>query len=145
MNETIEIIALIIGITTPVIGGLWFLWKTRKSSIQNNYQTLAQSWTNEGSINGTESMYISLNLTLNNGEIYGSITSPQLERDYDVNVKPGWFSSTLTIGESFGRGVALKAIVKVKITGNRNRLRWQPIEVPPTYTLPKRTELWPST
>ena len=145
MKENLEIIALIIGIATPFAAGLWFLWKKRQSTIQENYNTLAQKWTNEGCINGNESMYILLDLALESGELYGSISSPQLERDYNVNVTPGWFSSTLTIGESFGRGVAIQAIVKVKITGNRNRLKWQPITIPSTYTLPPSTVLWPST
>jgi hypothetical protein len=145
MKEQLEILSLVLGMAGTIIGGIWFIWNKRQSSIQDNYHTLAQTWTNEGAINNTESMFISLNLTLNNGELYGSLTSPQLERDYDVNVKPGWFSSIMTIGESYGRGVAIKAIVKVRIVGNRNRLKWQPIKVPPTYTLPNKTVLWLST
>ena len=100
MKDYLELIALIVGIATPVLGGLWFLWRARTSSIQDNRKTLAQTWTNEGSIGSNESMFIDLILELNSGDLYGSITSPQLDRDYNVNVNTGWFSSKLVIGES---------------------------------------------
>jgi hypothetical protein len=145
MKDYLELIALIVGIATPVLGGLWFLWRARTSSIQDNRKTLAQTWTNEGSIGSNESMFIDLILELNSGDLYGSITSPQLDRDYNVNVNTGWFSSKLVIGESFGRGTLVKATVKVKISGNRNRLVWKPLNVPSRYKLPSKTVLCPYT
>lgn len=144
MKENLEIISLAIGILASVLTGLWFIWNKRKSSIHENYNTLARTWSNEGCVGSTESMFINLNLRLSNGELFGSVSSPEIERDYDVYVTVGWFSSLLTIGESFGRGTFVKATVKVKITGNRNRLEWTPIKVPPQYKLPTKTILWPS-
>ncbi len=143
MKQYLELWALIVSIVTPIIGGAWFIWKKRQSAIQKNYKTLAQAWTNEGDISSKETKYITLKLTLENGELYGSLESPQLERDYEAHVNPGWFSSKLEISELRGRNLIPKATIKIKITGNRNRLKWNAQKLKDVDILPPNTILWP--
>ncbi len=143
MKEYLEIFALSIGIAAPIIGGIWFLWIRRQSSIHKNYQTLAQSWTNEGDILGAETKFITLNLRLDNGDLFGTLESPQLDRFYDVHVFPGWFSSRLEISDLRGRIVEPKGTFRIHISDNRNRLQWKAIKLTDTDILPSRTVLWP--
>ena len=138
MKENLEILTFVMALIVPIVGGLWFIWTRRQSSIQENYQILAKHWSNEGSINSEEPVYVHLKLTLNHGELYGLISSNASGENHDVNVTPGWFSSKLVIRGSYGEGIAV-----IKITGNRNRLQWLSKDVPPGYQLPKCTELWP--
>lgn len=143
MKEKLQLLALVVGIVTPLIGGIWFIWKKRKAAIQKNYKTLAQGWTNEGDIHSTETKYITLNLTLKDGELYGSLESPRLERGYEANVSPGWFTSKLEVSELLGRNLIPKATVRIKIIGNRNRLKWNAKKLHDADVLPEKTILWP--
>lgn len=143
MKENLELLVLIVSIVTPIIGGVWFIWKKRQSAILENYKTLAQVWTNEGDISSKETKYITLKLTLENGELYGSLESPRLERNYEAHVYPGWFSSKLEISELLGRNLISKATIKIKITGNRNRLKWNAQKLKDVDVLPQNTILWP--
>lgn len=143
MKENLELLALILSIVSPIIVGVWFIWKKRQSAILENYKTLAQVWTNEGDISSKETKYITLKLTLENGELYGSLESPRLERNYEAHVYPGWFSSKLEISELLGRNLIPKATIKIKITGNRSRLKWNAQKLKDVDVLPQNTILWP--
>lgn len=142
MKDQLQILLFIVSILTPLIGGLWFLWRQRKAAIQKNYQTLAREWMNEGDISSKESKYITLKLTLKNGDLYGTIESPLLKRDYEVHVSTGWFTSKLEVTELLGRNIVFKATAKIKITGNRNRIRWRATKIKDTDVIPTKTILW---
>ncbi|MFA6977867.1 MAG: hypothetical protein WC209_00985 [Ignavibacteriaceae bacterium] len=142
MKENLEVLLLIVSIVTPITIGVWFIWKKRQATILENYKTLAQVWTNEGAIISKETKFITLKLSLENGELYGTLESPRFERDFEAHVYPGWFSSKLEISELIGNHIIPKAIIKIKIKGNRNRLKWKAQKLIDVDLLPKSTVLW---
>ena len=144
MKDQLQILVFFVSIFTALIGGVWFIWKHRKAAIQANYKTLNREWTNEGDIDSKESKYITLKLTLENGDLYGTIESPRLDHDYEAHVSPGWFTSKLEVSELLGRTLIPKATVKIKIKGNRNRLKWNATKIKDIDVIPKNTILWPS-
>lgn len=131
-----------------IIGGLFaaalFVWKWRSSAIQSAYRDLALTWTNEGDIGGSGGPYISLALQCVHGELYGTLTSPQFDESYDAHIQPGWFSSTANISLLRGRSVEEIAKFKLRLTGNKNRLRWSAKSADPPEFLPRSAEFWPS-
>ena len=139
MKDQLEIAALLVGVTAPIMGGLWFLWKQRQSSIQNNFTTLAQNWTNEVDLYNRESMYLLMKLRLTGGELIGSIILSESGREFYVYARPGWFYSKIEVIDG---NRPLKGIVQVRISGNRNRLKWKAKGVASTFPLLKSTVLW---
>jgi hypothetical protein len=143
MKDQLQILVFIIGIMTSVIGAIWFLWKHRKNAIKENYKTLACKWTNEGDIHSVDTKYITLDLMLKNGDLFGTIESPKLENGYEAHVTPGWFTSKLEISELSGRNIIPKSTVRLRIKGNKNRLKWNAKTNNETDILPNNTTLWP--
>ena len=96
-KEWLEVFVLTATLIAILCTGLRFVWHQRQASIEKNYQALARKWTNEGEMNSSETIFIDLDLTLENGDLFGLVNSPQFERPYEAHVDPRWFSSTLTI------------------------------------------------
>lgn len=142
MKDQLQILVFIISIITSVIGAIWFLWKQRKIAVKAIYKTLACVWTNEGDIHSVDTKYVTLNLMLENGDLYGTVESPKLQNSYEAYVSPGWFTSKLEISELAGRNVIPKATVSLKIKGNKNRLKWKAKTNNDTDILPNNTTLW---
>lgn len=133
-----------IAIAGGFVGVIYFVWRWRKNSIDSLRKDLGLVWTNEGDIQSSETNFIDLSLTLEHGDLYGSLSSPQSDDIFDVHVTPGWFSAHASITLLRGRSSLPVADVKLMLKGNRNRLRWvlRTKDAPPF--LPRESVLWPS-
>ncbi|WP_293325006.1 hypothetical protein [Parvibaculum sp.] len=142
LAEWTQTIAAAIAILGALLSGTIYLVHSREGSIQETRKILATTWTNEGDISSKEYNFIDLSLELKDGDLYGTLTSPQKDGPYDVNVDVGWFSSRATISELYGRRVVTVATVRLKIKGNNNRLAWTVVSGSPPSIIPRNTTLW---
>lgn len=143
-QELLQISDSSIAITAGLLSLIYFVWSWRKNSIELLRKDLSLVWTNEGDIQSSESSYIDLALKLEYGNLFGSLSSPQTDEIFDVHVTPGWFSANASITLMCGRASIPIANVKLKLRGNRNRLRWILCTKDAPSFLPRESELWPS-
>jgi hypothetical protein len=116
------------------------LLSLRAEKIDTLRTALSRAWTNEGSINSTETLFITLELEMQNGDVYGSLQTSARERLLDANLEAHLFSATLTVSE---RGHEV-ASVQLRLKGNRNRIKWKVISGNVEHWIPEKTLLWPS-
>ena len=104
---------------------------------------LGRAWTNEGDITGTEAIFITLDLKLIEGDVVGEMRTSAYERLLEAHLELGWFSSKLTVSELLGRKLMPVAVVRLKLAGNKNRLKWEVVSGNEAAWLPSKTLLWP--
>lgn len=126
-------------------GGL-FLWlkDQRALAIEKNRATLANAWTNEGDVTGTDYRFMDICFSDSDGDIIGSMSSPQTEVIYDLAVDVGWQSSTVKILELRGNSIVEIGEASIKVTGNNNRLKWKIRSGGIPKIIPEETILWPN-
>lgn len=126
--------------------GTSFLWikNQRAEAIEQNRSTLANAWTNEGDVTGTDYRFMNICFSNSDGDIIGSMSSPQTEVIYDLAVDVGWQSSTVKILELRGNSIVEIGEASIKVTGNDNRLRWKIRSGGNPKIIPEETILWPS-
>jgi hypothetical protein len=105
---------------------------------------LGRGWTNEGSINSPDTVLITLDLKMQDGDVYGSLQTSTRERLLGANLEAHLRSGTLTISERTGRSSRTVAVVRLRLTGNRNRVKWKVISGNAEHWIPDKTLLWPS-
>lgn len=122
-----------------------FIADNRSDSIDNSRKEIVRGWTNEGDVTSPESTFIDLKLENNDGDIVGTLQSPQLDHPLDVQASIGWCSTLLVISEVRGRSIVEVGRAEVKITGNKNRMQWRLTGARTPDYLPRETTLWPVT
>ena len=132
-----------------ILGGLsaaiHFMLKQRRESIANQRKVLTNTWTNEGDISSTETQFITLEIVNNQGDLIGSINLSSEERPLDCNIEVKQFYAILNITRLIRQSSYLVATVKLKLTGNENRLSWElkgKSDQKHQLKLPKKTILW---
>ena len=143
LKDWLEAITYIATILAAIAGSTLFLINMRSNAIEANHAVLARAWTNEGDMLSTHIKFVDLLLENSDGDIIGTINSPHLDQPLDASVDVGWFSSTLSIKQLQGRSITTVATIKLKISGNENRLSWQSETVQLPDYLPRSTLLWP--
>lgn len=143
LKDWLEVCAYIAAIVGGIAGGSIFLANAREDAISNSRAALVQHWTNEGDVSSNEKKFIDLALENIDGDVIGTLTSPKLTTPLDVHVDIGWFSSKLTVKQLQARTVSTVATIRLKITGNQNRLSWSVISSSLPDYLPQSTTLWP--
>lgn len=143
-KDWLEALAYTVAIVGGIAGSFIYLNNARKESIATIRKEIARPWTNEGDIASTEVIFITVDLKNVDGDIVGSLSTTAYDRSLEVHAEIGWFTTILEISELRGRSVSPIAKVKVKLTGNNNRLDWERIGNQKVEILPKHTTLWPS-
>ena len=101
---------------------------------------LSRTWTNEGSINSPDTVLITLDLKLHDGYVIGSLQTSTSDRLLSANLDVHLISATLRVSER-SRTVA---VVRLRLRGNRNRVKWKVISGNEEKRVPDKTSLWPS-
>lgn len=144
LSERIQVSAAGLGIVGALLSGFIFMIHSRQNAIDEMRNNLALTWTNEGDISSGETDFIDLSLVLEHGDLFGTLSSPQTDDVFEVHVEPGWFSASATVSHLQGRNLVPIASVKLKLTGNKNRLEWMVESSSPPQFIPRQTLLWPS-
>lgn len=115
-------------------------WMDKKAALRKD---IAQSWTNQGDITSEETLLIDLDLKMHRGEIYGQLwTNAHSERLLEAHLDVHLSSATLRVSELLGSYLRPVAVVRLRLAGNRNRLKWKVIKGNSENWLPKKTLLW---
>lgn len=125
-------------------GAMLFLANHRREAIEGARKALVRSWTNEGDISSGEALFIDLRLEDHDGDIIGTLHSPQRDWPLDVHVDVGWHASVARILEVRSTYVAEVAQARVTVDGNQNRLKWEVTSRDSPDFIPRSTVLWPS-
>lgn len=146
--DIISAISLLIGILGGIFFGIKTLYKSFKTAQRKRREQLIGRWTNEGSVNGTESHYmtISLDVDFEDGEVTGlleyvrNLRDDEEHKDVSLNGNFFWRSAKLRMtivkqGEVFDCGY-----LKFKRV-NHKLLKLVPKPVIASY-FPKETTLW---
>ncbi len=144
ISQWIETFAYIVAIIGGIAGGIIYLHSTRSSSIESTSQAIVRTWTNEGDISSTESVFFTLELENMDGDLVGSIFTNTQANPLEAHATVGWFSTELQISELRGHNVVPVGIAKLKLIGNQNRLEWNLNGNKVCNLLPKKTLLWPT-
>ena len=142
-KDWLEALAYTVAVIGGIAGSFIYLNSTRKESIATIRKEITRPWTNEGDIASTEVMFITVDLKNVDGDIVRSLSTTAYDRPLEVHAKIGWFRAILEISELRGRSLLPIAKVKVKLTGNNNRLDWKRMGNQEVEILPKHTTLWP--
>ena len=105
---------------------------------------LSRAWTNEGSINSKDAVLITLDLKMQDGDVLGSLQTTAHERMLDAHLEAHLFSATLRVSEFRHTSSKMVAVVRLRLTGNRNRIKWRVISGNSEHWVPDKTLLWPS-
>ncbi len=140
----LEALAYLVAVLGGMFGAYLFLYRLRKQHIASAFRTIARAWANEGDISGTDTFFVTLELSDWDGDLVGSLLSNAHDRVLEAHAYVGWFSTKLEISELLGRDLLPVGTVSLKLTGNNNRLRWRCKKQSDANVLPKATVLWPS-
>lgn len=143
LSQGLEALAYIVAIVGGIAGAIIYLHGVRKSSIESTIQIIARAWTNEGDISSTESKFVTLELKNIDGDLVGSISTSAQANTLEAHATVGWLSTELQVSELLGRNVVPIGTAKLKLIGNRNRLKWSFNGKKESALLPKDTLLWP--
>jgi hypothetical protein len=91
-------------------------------------------------MNSPDTVLITLDLRMQDGDVFGSLQTSTRERLLGANLESHLRSGTLTISER-SRTVA---VVRLRLKGNRNRVKWNVISGNAEHWIPDKTLLWPS-
>jgi hypothetical protein len=116
----------------------------RTARIDRVRTDLCRAWTNEGSINSKDAVLITLDLKMQDGDVFGSLQTSARERLLSANLEAHLSSGTLTVSELKGRSKRTVAVVRLSLRGNRNRVKWTVISGNVEHWIPDKTLLWPS-
>jgi hypothetical protein len=105
---------------------------------------LSRAWTNEGAIDSEDSVLITLDLKMKDGDVYGSLQTTANERLLSAHLEVHLTSATLRVSEYRGRSIRPVAVVRLSLGGNRNRIKWKVISGNAEQWVPDKTLLWPS-
>src|ERR1035437_11199099 len=105
---------------------------------------LSKAWTNEGCIDSTDTVLITLDLKMHDGDVIGSLQTNAYERLLVAHVEADLFSATLRVSEFMHRSSRTVAVVRLRLRGNRNRIKWKVISGNAEHWVPDKTSLWPS-
>ena len=142
-SQLVEMLSYLVAIIGGVAGGTIYLVQVRRKSIEQLRVNLARQWTNEGDILENEEIFITLILKLQDGDLYGSLTTSSYRRDLEAHVDVGWGTARPHVSELTGRSIGPVGVAKLRLTGNRNRLDWKLVGTKRHDRLPKKTQLWP--
>lgn len=115
-----------------------FSFRTEKTDALR--KDLARTWTNEGSVNSPDTVLITLDLKMVDGDVLGGLQTSARQRLLGMNLEAHLTSATLRVSES----LRTVAVVRLRLTGNRNRIKWKVLSGNSENWLPKKTLLWPS-
>lgn len=107
-------------------------------------ENIVRAWTNEGDISSNERKFVTLDLALKDGDVYGTLSLNTEERLLGAHVGIGWGRATLQVSRFRSRGLQPIATVRLRLSGNRNRLKWKVVKEEEKGVLPAKTLLWPS-
>ena len=128
------------GIVSAVVHSVSF--RTKKlNAIRSE---LSRAWTNEGSINSADTVLITLELKMEHGDVFGSLQTTAHEWLLEAHLEPHLTSATLRVSEFRSRSSRTVAVVRLQLTGNRNRIKWRVISGNSEHWIPDETLLWPS-
>ena len=144
LKDWLEAATYVIAIVGAIAYSYIYLSSAREEAIVSATEVLQQAWTNEGDISSSETHFITFDLANSDGDLIGSLQTSQYPRTLDVYAEVGWFSTRVYVSELSGRSVLPVAEVKIKISGNKNRLSWNVTEGNQIKVLPQETTLWPS-
>jgi hypothetical protein len=135
-----------LGVLSFALGAFYFLYTQYSESIETTKQEIVRSWTNEGDVDSDDTIFITLEPENVDRDIIGSISNNINNRVFSINAKVGWPTTTLELTEIQGLigKVVHIATVRVKLTGDNNRLEWTLLGNTDIDFLPKKTTLWPS-
>jgi hypothetical protein len=85
-----------------------------------------------------------LDLKMYDGDVVGSLQTNAYERLLEAHLEAHLSSGTLTVSELRGRSIRTVAVVRLRLRGNRNRLKWKVISGNAEHWVPDKTLLWPS-
>jgi hypothetical protein len=143
LMQWLEGFAYFVAITGAISGGILFIIRSRRKSIEQLRQDLAKAWTNEGDISSEETHYITLRLKISDGELIGEIYTNKHDRLLDAHVNVAWGKAKLHVTVMCHRSVYVGDIM-LNLAGNHNRLKWRLIGKKGLDWLPKNTTLWPT-
>ena len=103
---------------------------------------LCRAWTNEGDVNSADTVFITLDLKMQDGDVIGSLQTNAYERLLDANLDVHLFSATLRVSEFRHRSSRTVAIVRLRLRGNRNRIKWKVVSGNVEHWIPDKTLLW---
>jgi hypothetical protein len=144
MKEWVEAASYTVVLLGAFAGAMLILSNHRREAIDQARNALVRTWTNEGDISSRETHFMDLRLTDADGDIIGTLSSPQLDWPLDVNVDVGWRSSIVHVREMRNAAVVEVAVAHVVIDGNQNRLKWEVTSADAPDFIPRSTVLWPS-
>lgn len=136
----------LIGGTSGFVSSLYHAFVVRQAWDDALRRDIGRPWTNEGSLGTTEDdlPFITVALKLEDGDVYGEISTSAYKRPLGVHLKIGWFASTLIVTELVGSSALPVADVRIRLRGNRNRLSWKVVSGNKLAWLPQKALLWPS-
>jgi len=143
MKEQLETLAYLTAILGSIFGALIFVVRCRSASISNLREALANEWTNEGDISQDLSPFVNLKLSIEDGDLFGTIRSSSEDHDLEAHVDVHWGWAKLRVTRLLGRNLFPVATVVLRLTGNRNQLTWLAIRRQEASLFPRRSELWP--
>lgn len=144
LKDFLESMAYASAIVGAVASAVVYVARCRKRAIESTRKEIVRSWTNEGDVCSEETTFVQLNLENHDGDIIGQLVSPSLSRSLEVHCEVRWWSTKLDIFELRGRQLIPVTSVRVRFTGNNNRLRWRRSGTCVFEILPLSTTLWSS-
>jgi hypothetical protein len=113
--------------------------RSRRESLKND---LVGSWTNEGDIHSTETNFVDLELTLDDGVLSGTLTASGYESTLDAHVEVGWRSARLRLSHFKGKTAFPFAEVELQLRRNPRNIHWKVLSGDGGVWLPHKTVLW---
>lgn len=144
LAQWLEALAYVVAIVGGIAGAVVFTASARRESMDVLRRGLARAWTNEGDITSNESVVVTLDLTLHDGDLLGSLSTSGEERLLEAHVDVFWGKARLQVSRLMGRSLEPVGTVRLRLLGNRNRLEWRLVGKSDRNVLPVRTVLWPS-
>ena len=115
-----------------------FSFRSEKTDALRN--ALSRAWTNEGAKGSKDTVLMTLDLKMKDGDVFGSLQTTTRQRLLNANLEAHLTSATLKVSES----TRVIATVRLRLMGNRNRVKWKVVSGNSEKWLPDRTILWPS-
>lgn len=144
LKDWLEALAYVVAIVGGLSAAAIYVVGLRSEALASARQGMVRSWTNEGDITSRETRFVTMNIQEQDGDLIGSLSTNAADGLLDISIRPGWFSSRIEVFHLQGRNLVQVATVKVKLTGNNNRLSWSLVGEKGADLLPTETTLWPS-
>ena len=125
LAQWLEASAYLAAIIGAIAGGVVFTLRARRESVDALRKDLARAWTNEGDIHSVMLPFVTLDLALSDGDLFGSLSTSAHDRALEAHVDVAWGRARLHVTELLGRNLVQIGEVSLRLSGNRNRLLWQ--------------------